>query len=144
MRPVVLDEPLGDSIQGNWLHFLSVMRNRLAGAIASALQEQGAEVAHFKMSLTDNEGRLGVINQVMGGVAPEISKPFGGSFRRGRLMVNLRAEIDPALLQETVSRAMDELSTGSISARLLDMAAFRPGQPTPVRRITDLAEIIPS
>ena len=118
--------------------------NRLAGAIASALQEQGAEVAHFKMSLTDNDGRLGVINQVIGGVTPEISKPFGGSFRRGRLMVNLRAESDPALLQETVSRAMDELSTGSISARLLDMAAFRPGQPTPVRRIADLAEIIPS
>lgn len=118
--------------------------NRLAGAISSALQEQGTEVAHFKMSLTDSEGRLGVINQVISGVEPEISKSFGGSFRRGRLTVNLRAEGDPELLQETVSRALDELSNTSMSARLLDMAAFRPGQPTPVRRITDMQEIIPN
>jgi len=113
--------------------------NRVAVAIAAALKEQGAEVAHFKMSLADEEGRLGVINQVISGVEPEISKSFGGSLRHGRLTVNLRAEGDPAELQETVQRAVAQLSEGPISARLRDLAAFRPGQPVPVKRVTELS-----
>ena len=111
----------------------------LAKGIAEALGEAGAEVAHFKMSLKDEEGRLGTVNQVMGGVPPEISRSFGGSFRVGQLTVNLRAEGDPEQLRTLVEAKLEELAQRvTTSYSLNDVAAFRPGQPVPTARVTAL------
>lgn len=114
--------------------------SRVAKAITGALDAQATQVAHFKMALTDAEGRLGVINQVISGVEPEISRSFAGSLRHGRLTVNLRAEGDPSELQEIVRQSLADLREVSVSARLRDIAAFRPGQPVPVKRVTDLSK----
>jgi G3E family GTPase len=111
---------------------------RLSLAISNALAEQTTEVAHFKMALTDADGRLGVINQVLSGTAPEISRSFGGDFRHGRLTVNLRAEGDPERLREIVDTCVREISQDGVTAELQEMAAFRPGQPVPVERVTVL------
>lgn len=112
--------------------------SRLALAITNTLAEQATEVAHFKMALTDADGRLGVINQVMSGTAPEISRSFGGNFRDGRLTVNLRAEGDPEALREIVEKCVRMISQDGVTAELREMAAFRPGQPVPVERVTML------
>lgn len=112
--------------------------SRLSLAIAGILAEQNTEVAHFKMALEDPDGRLGVINQVLSGTEPAISRSFGGSFRQGNLTVNLRAEGDPEGLRKIVEGCVDQLSREGINARLLEMAAFRPGQPVPVERVTAL------
>ena len=112
--------------------------SRLALAISNTLAEQATEVAHFKMALTDADGRLGVINQVMSGTAPEISRSFGGNFRDGRLTVNLRAEGDPEALREIVEKCVRMISQDGVTAELREMAAFRPGQPVPVERVTML------
>jgi G3E family GTPase len=111
---------------------------RLSTLISDSLAEHRSEVAHFKMALTDADGRLGVINQVLSGTAPEISRPFGGGFRRARLTVNLRAEGDPEMLRTIVGAHLDELSQGNITIALGEVAAFRPGQPVPVERIVAL------
>lgn len=112
--------------------------NRLAASIASVLAERSVEVAHFKMALTDADGRLGVINQVLSGTAPEISRSFGGDFRHGRLTVNLRAEDDPEGLREVVVNCVSQLQGEGLVATLGEIASFRPGQPVPVERITSL------
>ncbi|MEO5916368.1 MAG: GTP-binding protein [Luteolibacter sp.] len=112
--------------------------SRLSLAISSTLAEQSFEVAHFKMALTDADGRLGVINQVLSGTAPEISRSFGGDFRHGRLTVNLRAEGDPDRLREIVEQCVRQISQDGVTAELREMAAFRPGQPVPVERVTML------
>ena len=112
--------------------------SRLALAISNTLAGQATEVAHFKMALTDAAGRLGVINQVLSGTTPEISRSFGGDFRHGRLTVNLRAEGDPEALRAIVEKCVSELSRDGLTAELREMAAFRPGQPVPVERVTML------
>jgi hypothetical protein len=106
----------------------------LATTVSQGLAAAGYEVAHFKMSLQDDEGRLGTVNQVMSGFAPEISRPFGGTFRKGVLTVNLRAEGDPEALKGLVVSVLE----GSFGCRLDALAAFRPGQPVPTARVTVL------
>ena len=111
----------------------------LAGEISEALEAFGAEVAHFKMSLEDDDGRLGTVNQVMSGLPPEISKEFGGTFRRGALTVNLRAEGDPKQLQAIVDEKVKELAERNSTTYSVDhIAAFRPGQPVPTSKVTEL------
>lgn len=111
---------------------------RLAEAISAELAAQQMEVAHFKMALADADGRLGVINQVMGGTSPEISRSFGGDFRHGRLTVNLRAEGAPERLREIVENCVREMAEDGVVFELRGMEAFRPGQPVPVERVTTL------
>jgi len=111
---------------------------RLSRVISDKLGEEAAEVAHFKMALADADGRLGVINQVLSGTIPEVSRAFGGDFRHGELTVNLRAEGDPERLREIVEESMTKISQDGVTAELRMVAAFRPGQPVPVERVTML------
>ncbi|MES2476505.1 MAG: GTP-binding protein [Verrucomicrobiota bacterium] len=111
---------------------------RLSLEISNALAGQATEIAHFKMALRDADGRLGVINQVLSGTAPEISRSFGGDFRHGMLTVNLRAEGDPDRLREIVEACVRKISQDGVTAELREMSAFRPGQPVPVERVTVL------
>lgn len=111
----------------------------LAREISGKLEAAEFEVAHFKMSLKDAEGRLGTVNQVMGGVPPEISKTFGGSFRQGLLTINLRAEGDPERLRELVETILgDTARRAATPYRWMEEAAFRPGQPVPTAKVTAL------
>lgn len=111
----------------------------VAREISERLAETKFEVAHFKMSLKDDEGRLGTVNQVMGGVPPEISRKFGGAFRQGLLTINLRAEGEPEKLREIVGRGLEDTARRAATPyRFTDEAAFRPGQPVPTARVTAL------
>lgn len=112
----------------------------VARIIGADLANQSIEVAHFKMALTDADGKLGTVNQVMSGVAPEVSRPFADSLRNGKITVNLRAEGDPERLRQAVEDCfcLAKFGGGSWDCRIVEMAAFRPGQPVPVERVRSL------
>ena len=138
---------VGDGFDGN-----KVVRG-LARAIQRSLEGEGAELAHFKMSLrasfhagengetrrASGEGSLAVVNAVGNGAKAELSSRMGGPVMVGELLVNLRAEGDPKLLATVVER---ELKKPRKDARLVwqEQAAFRPGRPEPTHRITSLDE----
>ncbi len=107
------------------------LAQRISGELAAA----DMEVAHFKMSLKDDEGRLGVVSQTLGGAPSETSRVFGGSFRNAKLTVNLRAEGAPERLREMVEEALAQDAGG---CRVTEAAAFRPGQPVPTAKVTAL------
>lgn len=108
----------------------------LAEGVSARLAEAGYEVAHFKMALKDGEGRLGAVNQTMGGVGPEGSRRFDGEFQSGSLTVNLRAEGDPKRLKEMVVGEIEVWAKrAAADFELKEVAAFRPGQPVPTARI---------
>lgn len=112
-----------------------------ADIIGRDLANQSIEVAHFKMALADTEGRLGTVNQVMSGTVPEISRSFAASLRDGRITLNLRAEADPERLRKAVEDcfAAPELGGERWACQVVEMAAFRPGQPIPVERVRSLS-----
>jgi G3E family GTPase len=118
--------------------------NDILISLASKLQEQlataNAEIAHLKMTLNPDEdlGDVAVINLVRNDVVPELSQKLSEPIESGDLVINLRAEGDPELLHNSLTRSLHDLveSTPNLFARLEHSEYFRPGKPTPTHRLT--------
>lgn len=80
----------------------------LAGAIQSGLAGIGAEPAHVKMTLHSGDGPNGfaVANLLSSDRPPELSQPSGQRMTEARLVINGRAETDPAGLRQQVEDAV--------------------------------------
>ncbi|MEY2599732.1 MAG: hypothetical protein RLZZ142_1991 [Verrucomicrobiota bacterium] len=118
----------------------------LAEAVRSRLETLGAEVAHFKMTFSPDEGLgdIAVINLVRNDFVPELSIRLEHPARSGQLILNLRAEAAPDTLASTLREALGELSShpGAPRFSLEHLEHFRPGRPTPTHR--DLCEVTPN
>ena len=116
----------------------SILLKRFASAIQSRLGAAGVEIAHLKMTL-DAEGGLGdiaVLNLVRNDYVPELSQQAADPMDAGQLIVNLRAEGSPDLLQAALHGALETLGTApdAVSVRLDHLEHFRPGRPEPTHR----------
>ena len=110
----------------------------LAARIAGALNGGGIEIAHLKMTLTPagGDGDLAVLNQVHNERGAELSHALDGELSRGELIVNLRAEGDPARLAAAVDNAiLDAADAQSLVVNTVHSEHFRPGQPNPTHRL---------
>lgn len=111
----------------------------LATDVQQRLQKDGTEIAHFKMTYSPDDGiagELASINLVRSDYIPELGmeldEPSGG----GQLIVNLRAEADPATLMQAVQDGLSEATSAfpGLRAKLEHEEHFRPGKPTPTHR----------
>jgi hypothetical protein len=115
--------------------------NRLLAELALSIQRRlasgGAEIAHLKMTLTPEEDvtDIGVINLVRGDAAPFMAHSLSADLESGELIINLRAEGDPDLLSEIVTRAIRE--SGGIEATVEHSEHFRPAKPVPTYRMAE-------
>ena len=121
--------------------------NALVGQIAEKLQsrlaEAESEIAHLKMTLARHQGLgdLAVINVVRNDLVGELGQRLDGGLREGQLILNLRAEADPAILERHVREVIREISDGrgeGFALPIEDLEQFRPGRPEPTHR--DLVE----
>jgi Ni2+-binding GTPase involved in maturation of urease and hydrogenase len=111
----------------------------VAARIAATLSADGIEIAHLKMTLTPagSGGDLAVLNQVRNEHVAELSHTLDGDLSRGELIVNLRAEGDPARLAAVVDTAtLDAADSQSLVVSPVHAEHFRPGQPDPTYRLT--------
>lgn len=117
-----------------------------ATRISGYLEDHHYEVAHFKMSLertepagTTGPGEVAIVNQVMSGEMPTLSRSMERPFSSATLLVNLRAEGDALHLQALVRSALEEsCAGGGLHIRWQNEAAFQPGEPKPTHRILSL------
>jgi G3E family GTPase len=110
----------------------------VAARIQAALDASGIEIAHLKMTLAPSSGNdLAVVNQVRNEHRAELSHMLGDLLSRGELIVNLRAEGDPAALTAAVDAAvLDAADAQSLVVSPVHSEHFRPGQPNPTYRLT--------
>jgi G3E family GTPase len=122
----------------------------LLGSLSRALQRRlcdaGAEIAHLKMTLSPDEalgGEVAVINLVRNDVVPELSQRLDEEVTAGQLILNLRAEADPVLLEGWLAEALGQLSSDcpGLALRVEHLEHFRPGRPTPTHRDTVVAGV---
>lgn len=111
----------------------------LAGAVQQRLRADGAEIAHFKMTFSPDDGiagELASINLVRSDYVPELGMELDEPTSGGQLIVNLRAEADPAALVQAVQAGLAEAAAEvpGLSARLEHQEHFRPGKPVPTHR----------
>jgi hypothetical protein len=110
----------------------------LAGHIRHALGVEQLEIAHFKMTLMpdDDIGDLAVLNLVSSDREPELGHRLQDDLVSGELIMNLRAEGDPEILQRAVRQALaTETARAGIIAEVVHMEHFRPARPSPTYRM---------
>ncbi|HAM72513.1 MAG TPA: cobalamin biosynthesis protein P47K [Verrucomicrobiales bacterium] len=112
-----------------------VLRDFAAG-IQGRLAPDGVEIAHLKMTLDaeDGLGDLAVLNLVRSDYIAELSQSASEPMGAAELVVNLRAEGAPGLLEAAVREAAARLPA-PIQSVTEHLEHFRPGRPVPTHRI---------
>lgn len=108
----------------------------LASRISSRLQQEGAEIAHLKMTLSPNDsaGDIAVLNVVRSEQTAELSHRLQADVTQGELILNLRAEADPELLHKIVVTSLSENAGPAL--KIVHSEHFRPGKPQPTHRLS--------
>jgi Ni2+-binding GTPase involved in maturation of urease and hydrogenase len=118
----------------------NILREIAAGA-QKALQGAGAEVAHLKMTLDPEEsiGELAVINLVRNDFVPELSQELEDLLEKGQIIVNIRAETAPEVLEQALRTSLGAASKQFplVEFSVEHLEHFRPGKPQPTHRFTD-------
>jgi G3E family GTPase len=114
---------------------------QLAANVQGRLQLAGVEIAHFKMTFSPDDGiagELASINLVRSDYVAELGMELDEPTTGGQLIVNLRAEADPASLVEAVQEGLRQVTANffGLRATLDHEEHFRPGKPTPTHRDT--------
>jgi G3E family GTPase len=112
---------------------------KLATNVQGRLQVAGVEIAHFKMTFSPDDGiagELASINLVRSDYVAELGMELDEPSTSGQLIINLRAEADPASLMESVKAALDQVRSSffGLQAVLEHEEHFRPGKPVPTHR----------
>ena len=97
------------------------------------------EVAHFKMALEDEGGAMLRVQVTRREEKAAFAGELDGAVRKGRLLMNLRAEGEPEELAEIVSRELAKALTG-IPHEMAEFACFKPGQSVPTHRVEALVQ----
>jgi Ni2+-binding GTPase involved in maturation of urease and hydrogenase len=116
--------------------FLAILAERVRRGLADA----GIEIAHFKMTLSpDAGGDLAVLNLVRTDGRAESPHRLAEPLTAGELIVNLRAEGDPAHLRTLALAALDGVArTSRVDLQITHSESFRPGRPEPTHRMATL------
>ena len=120
-----------------------VFLNELARAIQTHPEAAHAQVAHLKMTLSPDgslTGEIAAVNLVRNDFVPELSFSLEEPVTGGQLIVNLRAECAPDLLETVVREGLAATAQKfpTLQATLDHLEQFRPGKPTPTHRIVEL------
>jgi Ni2+-binding GTPase involved in maturation of urease and hydrogenase len=111
----------------------------LASALSKAIAKSGGEVAHLKMTLTPlgDPYEIGAVNLTRDDVEPELSHHLLDPIEDGELLINMRVEIAPEVLQESTQNALAEVLTEKhkLAFRITHTEHFRPGMPKPTHRM---------
>jgi len=112
----------------------------LASQVADRLEDEAIEIAHFKMTLSPEDGsnELAVLSMVGSSRQPELSQSLADPLDSGQLIVNLRAEGEPEQLSAVLREGLAATST-AIAGLHLDLdhhESFKPGEPKPIYRMS--------
>ena len=108
--------------------------------IQKELNKQDIEIAHLKMTLEPDvniTGEIAVLSVVSNQFCPELSLCLNDPIEKAQLVLNLRAEGDPAALEQILSSTIEYLvnTLPDLHLELDHLEAFRPGEPVPVYRM---------
>jgi len=108
----------------------------LVDDIRDRVAARGGNIAHLKVTLDsdDGTGTLSVVSLVGNDGKPDLRESLLDRVEGGALIINLRAEADPVMLEEATRGAMATLS--GIEASIEHLEQFKPARPMPTHRMT--------
>jgi len=113
----------------------------LAAEMRVSLEEHGSEVAHLKMTLTPigDPFEIAGVNMVRDDHDPELSHHLSEPIDDGELLVNMRVEAAPEVLETACKAALEKViaQDKGLGYKITHTEHFRPGQPVPTHRLTE-------
>jgi G3E family GTPase len=106
--------------------------------VQQRLRDRGIEIAHLKATLTspDAADELAVVQAADSEQPVERRYGLDAPIDSGELVVNLRAEADPGLLQATVAESIAAAARAAqLEAAVVHEEHFRPSRPVPTHRV---------
>lgn len=121
----------GSEFDGN------VLVKQLGETLRTQLNDEQLEIAHLKMTLSPDSGNdIAVGNVVRNQSAFQLSHELAEPLDEGELIINLRAEGAPEVLQTCVKNALSSVVISThVQAAVTHEEAFRPGRPEPTHRL---------
>jgi Ni2+-binding GTPase involved in maturation of urease and hydrogenase len=109
----------------------------VARCVRAPLAAGGIEIAHLKMTLTpDGSQAIAAVNVVRTESEPELAFALDADIDSGELTLNLRAEADPAQLEQIVRDGLAAAAgRHGVSLAVEHLECFRPGRPVPTHRM---------
>ena len=97
---------------------------------------EGGNIAHLKVTLDsqDGTGTLSVVSLVGNDGKPDLRESLLDHVDGGSLIINLRAEANPAMLEAVTRGALATLS--GIESSIEHLEQFKPARPVPAHRMT--------
>ncbi len=110
----------------------------LANQLRESLGKEGAEVAHLKMTLTPlgDPFEIAAVNMVRDDQSPELSHQLFEPLEDGELLLNMRVETSPELLEKASNDALNSVLSG-FDFKITHSEHFRPGMPVPTHRFAE-------
>jgi G3E family GTPase len=119
---------------GNAL-IMTLMKN-----VQQTLHNAGAEIAHLKMTLSPSDGsnEIATANVVGSERRIDMAQELSDDIEEAQLIINLRAEGAPELLENSVTTALSAMERDNHGVRLVidHRECFRPGRPVPTHRFS--------
>lgn len=106
---------------------------RVMTALGRTFRERSAEVAHLKVHLRAGSSSL-VANLTSSQGEPSLRGEFEEWQRDARLLINVRAHIDPDALRALVERGVEAALSPAIQVEMEDLQCFAPSRPQPTHR----------
>ena len=99
--------------------------------LQDVLKPQGAAIGHLKFVMT-NAGKSSWANLTSLDAEPTVSDESLGALKRASLIINARIRMEPTVLESTVRRVLDRVSTDAgIQSEVIDLQCFSPAYPDP-------------
>jgi G3E family GTPase len=105
----------------------------LMTAMRQAFRETPAEIAHLKIHLKAGSDTLAA-NLTTSGCEPTVRGGIEGSPADARLLLNVRAHLNPGALRRLVDRVVSEVCQPSIKLTTERIECFAPARPQPTHR----------
>jgi G3E family GTPase len=106
---------------------------RLMSALRREFQDRSAEVAHLKIHLQAGSSSL-VANLTSSQGEPSVRGRIEGLLDEARLLINVRAHIEPDRLQSLVERSVQAVAGNRMTVVTEDLRCFAPSRPQPTHR----------
>jgi G3E family GTPase len=106
---------------------------KLMTALRREFRDRTAEVAHLKIHLQAGSSSL-VANLTSSQGEPSLRGRIEGSHGQARLLINVRAHIEPDRLQSLVERGVQDVANNRMSVVTEDVRCFAPSRPQPKHR----------
>lgn len=106
---------------------------RLMAKLRREFRDRSAEIAHLKIHLKAGSSSL-VANLTSSQNEPTLRGQIEGSPLQARLLINVRAHVDPEGLESLVERGVQAVFSNGIHVVTQDLQCFAPSRPRPTHR----------